>query len=77
MPSHPLRNFETQNYFENGKEFNRDLSGKSLPKGKNKTYILNLNGYLPSGLIEFHCMDIKSKVLHFDSFAIKHIPLEI
>ena len=62
MPPHPLRNFEIPNYFENGKKLKADLSGNSSPKKEDKTYFLNLNGYLQTGLIEDHYMDIKQSI---------------
>lgn len=62
MPAHPLRNFEIPDYFENGKKLKGDLSGNSLPKKEDKTFFLNLNGYLQTGLIEYHYMDKKQSI---------------
>ena len=44
MPPHPLTNFEIQ-YYQNEPTFNYAYSRNNLPKIKNGTYVINLDGF--------------------------------
>ena len=44
MPSHPLKNFEIKEYYENEPKFNGVYSRNNLPKAiKNRAYVINLD----------------------------------
>ena len=45
MPPHPLRNFETQKYYQNEPRFNGVYSRNNLPETKDGTYVINLDEY--------------------------------
>ena len=46
MPSHPLTNFEIQEYYENEPRFNVVYSRNNLPrKIKDEAYVINLDEY--------------------------------
>ena len=44
MKPHPLTNFEIEKYYENESRFNGAFSRDNLPKIKDETYIINLDG---------------------------------
>ena len=45
MPSHPLTNFEIQNYYQNEPKFNVVYSRNNLPKIKDGAYVVNLDEF--------------------------------
>ena len=45
MPSHPLTNFEIQNYYHNEPKFNVVYSRNNLPKIKDGAYVVNLDEF--------------------------------
>ena len=46
MPAHPLKNFETQRYYQNDPRFNGVFSRNNLPKKiKDGAYVINLSKY--------------------------------
>ena len=44
MLPHPLTNFGMQKYYQNEPNFNSVYSRNNLPKIKNGTYLINLDG---------------------------------
>ena len=44
-PSHPLSNFELQNYYQNKLKFNGIYSSNNLPKIKDMAYLINFDEY--------------------------------
>ena len=46
---HPLTNFETQKDYQNEPKFNGVYSRNNLPKIKDGTYVINLDGYKSIG----------------------------
>ena len=79
MPTHPLTNFEIQEYYKNEPRFNGVYSRNNLAKTiKNETAcIVNLDNYKNTGThwIALYVKD--NEVIHFDSFGVEHIPKEI
>ena len=50
MPSHPLKNFEIQKYYQNKPRFNGIYSRNNLPeKIKDGAYVINLDKYANVG----------------------------
>ena len=45
MQPHPLTTFEIQIYYQNEPKFNDIYSRNNLPKIKDGTYLINLDGY--------------------------------
>ena len=45
MPPHPVTNFEIQKYYQNEPKFNGVYSRNSLPKIKDRPYVINLDEY--------------------------------
>ena len=45
MPPHPVTNFEIQKYYQNKPKFNGAYSRNSLPKIKDRPYVINLDEY--------------------------------
>ena len=45
MPPHPLTNFEIQKYYQNEPKFSGVYSKDSLPKIKDRAYVINLDEY--------------------------------
>ena len=45
MPSHPLTNFEIQNYYQNEPKFNVVYSRNNLSKIEDGAYVINLDEY--------------------------------
>ena len=77
MLSHPLTNFEIQNYYENVHKFNGVYSENNLPEIKDRTYVINLDEFKP---IETHWIALHvngNNVIYFDSFGFEHITKQI
>ena len=49
MPPHPLTNFEIQKYYQNESKFSGVYSKDSLPKIKDRAYVINLDEYSDIG----------------------------
>ena len=77
MPSHPLTNFEIQNYHQKEPKFNGVYSRNNLPKIKDRAYVINLDEYKAIG-IQWIAMYVNGdNVTHFDSFGVERISKEI
>ena len=78
MPSHPLTNFEIQEYYQNEHRFNGVFSRDNLPhKIKDGAYITNLDEYCDIGTHWVALYIYNNDVTYFDSFGVEHIPKEI
>ena len=78
IPSHPLINFEIQEYYQNEPRFNDVYSRNNLPKTiKDSAYLINLGEYADVGthLIAFFCN--RSEIAYVESFGVEHVPEEI
>ena len=75
MLHHPLTNFEIQKY-QIEPRFNGVCSRDSLPKIKDRAYVINLDEYSDIGThwVAFYAIN---NVTYFDSFGAEHIPKEI
>ena len=52
MPSHPLKNFEIQKYYQNEPRFNGICSRNILPKKiRDRAYVTNLDEYADVGTL--------------------------
>ena len=78
MPSHPLTNFEIQEYYQNEPRFNGVFSRDNLPnKIKDGAYIINLDEYSEIGT-HWVILYVKNNIVtYFDSFGVEHLPKEI
>ena len=76
--SHPLTNFEIQEYYQNESRFNGVFSRDNLPYSiKNGAYVINLDKYRNIGT-HWVALYVNNKtVTYFDSFGVEHIPKEI
>ena len=76
MPSHPLKNFETQKYYQRESKFNIVYLRNNLPRIKDEAYVINLDQYKS---IETHwiALYVNVNTVYFDSFGVGHIPKEI
>ena len=76
MPSHPLKNFETQKYYQRESKFNSAYSRNNLPRIKDEAYVIYLDQYKS---IETHwiALYVNVNTVYFDSFGVGHIPKEI
>ena len=77
MPPHPLTNFEIQKYYQNQPKFNGVYSSNNLPKIKDVSYVINLDGHKS---IETHwiALHVNGKnIMYLDSFRVEHISKEI
>ena len=72
MSSHPLTNFEIQNYYQNQPKFNDLYSRINLSKIKDEAYIINLYEYESIALYV-----IAKGVTYFNWFGVEHIPKQI
>ena len=89
FPSHPLTNFEIQEYYQNEPRFNGVFSRDNLPNNtiKNGAYVINLNEYHYIGThwvalyvqsTSVYDTYVNNKIVtYFDSFGVEHIPKEI
>ena len=77
-PSHPLKNFEIQRYYQNEPRFNGVFSRNNLPlknKGwgiRNKPWWICRCRYI---LDCFICN--RNQIVYFDIFGVEHVPEEI
>ena len=77
MPPHPLTNFVKQKYYQNEPKLDRVCSKNNLPKIKDGTYIVNLDGHESVGAHWIALSVNGDKLTHFDSFGVEHIQKEI
>ena len=73
----PLKNVETQKYYQNEPKFSGVYSRNNLPKLQHGAYVINLDDYKSTG---FHwiALYVNGKyVTYFDKFEVGHIPEEI
>ena len=78
MPSHPLTNFEIEEYYENEPRFNGVYSRDSLSKAiKNGAYVINLDEYVDVGKHWIALYVKNNEVIYFDIFGVEHVPKEI
>ena len=77
MPPHPLGDFEIQNYYQNGPNFNGVYSRNSLPKIKDRTEVINLDEYESIGTYSIALCVNAENVTYVDSFGVEQIPKEI
>ena len=78
MPSHPLTNFEIQEYYKNESKFNNICSRDNLPDEiKDGTYIINLDEYPDIGnhWVALHINN--NDVTYFNSFGAEHSPKKL
>ena len=78
MPSHPLKNFEIQKYYQNKPRFHGVFSRNNLSeKTKDGAYVINLDEYadVVTHWIALFCN--RSEYVYFDSFIAEHVPEEI
>ena len=78
MLSHPLTNFEIQNYYQNETRFNGVFSRNNLRKTiKDGTYVINLDEYADAGTNWIALFCNRNEIFYFDSFGVEHVPEEI
>ena len=77
MPSHPLTNFEIQNYYQNQPKFNDAYSRINLSKIKDKAYIINPYEYESIATHQIALYVIAKRVTNFNWFGVEHIPKQI
>ena len=78
MLSHPLTNFEIQNYYQNETRFNGVFSRNNLRKTiKDGTYVINLDEYADVGTNWIALFCNRNEIFYFDSFGVEHVPEEI
>ena len=77
-PSHPLKNFEIQRYYQNEPRFNGVFSRNNLPlKIKNGAYVINLDEYADVGTYWITSFWNRNQIVYFDIFGVEHVPEEI
>ena len=79
LPSHPLTNFEIQEYYQNEPRFNGVFSRDNIPNNniKNGAYVINLDEYRDIGT-HWIALYVNNKAATcFGSFGVEHIPIEI
>ena len=74
MPSHPLTNFEIQNYYQNEPKFNGVYLRNNLSKIKNGAYKINPDEYESIGTHWIALYVNAENVTYFDSFGVEYIP---
>ena len=77
MPPHPVRNFETQTYYQSKSQFNGVSSRISSMKIKDGVYVINLDEFKSIGTHWIALYVNGNSIIYFDNFGIEHIPKEI
>ena len=77
MSPHPVRNFETQTYYQSKSQFNGVSSRISSMKIKDGVYVINLDEFKSIGTHWIALYVNGNSIIYFDSFGIEHIPKEI
>ena len=78
MPSHLLKNFEIQKYYQNKPRFHGVFSRNNLSeKTRDGAYVINLDEYadVVTHWIALFCN--RNEIVYFDSFGVEHVPEEI
>ena len=78
MPSHPLKNFEIQKYYQNKPRFHGVFSRNNLSeKTKDGAYVINLDEYadVVTHWIALFCN--RNEIIYFNSFDVERAPEEI
>ena len=72
MPTHPVKNFEIQKYYQNEPRFNGVYSRNNLPnKIKDEAYVINLDEYADVGAHWIALFCNRSEISYFDSFDVE------
>ena len=74
MLLHPVTNLEIQKYYQNKPRFNDVYSRDSMPKIKDRTYIINLDDCSDIGTYWIALYALNDNVTYFKSFRVEHIP---
>ena len=78
MPTHPLKNFEIQKYYQNKPRFNGAYSRNNLPeKIKDAAYVINVDEYADVGAHWIALFGNRNEIVYFNSFGVEHVPEEI
>ena len=77
MPPNPLTNFEMKKCYQNEPRFNGVFSRDNVPKIKDGTYIINLDGYSDIGTHWLALYVHNNDVTYFDSFGEEHVLKEM
>ena len=78
LPFHPLTNIEISEYYKNEPRFSGVYSRNNLPKTIQKgAYVINLDEYENTATHWVALFVKTNEAIYFDSFGIKHIPIEI
>ena len=74
MLSHPLSNFQMQNYYQNELKFNYVYSRNNLSKVKDGAYVINRHECKSAGI---HCIALHvndNNKIYFDTFGVGNNP---
>ena len=77
MLPHILTNFVIQKYYQNEPKFNGVYSINSLPKIKDRSYLINFDELKSTGTPWIVLYINGNNIKYFDSFEVEHIPKEI
>ena len=77
MLPNPLTNFEMKKCYQNEPRFNGVFSRDNVPKIKDGTYIINLDGYSDIGTHWLALYVHNNDVTYFDSFGEEHVLKEM
>ena len=77
MLPNPLTNFEMKKCYQNEPRFNGVFSRDNVPKIKDRTYIINLDGYSDIGTHWLALYVHNNDVTYFDSFGEEHVLKEM
>ena len=77
MPHHPLTNFKIKKYYQNDRRFYGIYSRDTLPKRKDRVYIINFDEYSDTQTHWVALYAHNNDVASFDFFGVEHIPNEI
>ena len=76
MLPHPLNNFEIQKYDQNEPKFNGIFSRNSLPKRKDRAYVINCDEFKSTGTHWIALYVNGNSTIYFSSFGVEPIPKE-
>ena len=74
MLPHPLRNFETQKYYQNELKFNGVYWRNNLHKIKDGAYVINLDEFKSIGTHLIALYVNGNNIIYFGSFGVEYIP---
>ena len=73
MPSHPLKNFEIQKYYQNKPRFHGVFSRNNLSeKTKDGAYVINLDEYADVVTHWIALFSNRNEIVYFNSFGVEH-----